>query len=453
MVSDSSRQMSFNQKIRLIILLGALVCFSVFFIVGPMNMLCSQSLSNGVLILIISLLILLFCSLFFMKWQKIKSDVVFGAFVAISAAAIAFRLYLFDAVSNDYTTFLSDWLFKMRSLSGLEPITTPIGDYNMPYLYYLFVVSKLNFNDLYMIKLLSIVFDFVLALGAVKTVSLFTKNDFTLFSIFSTVLFVPTVFLNSAYWAQCDGIYVALSVWALYFALSKRPKTSMAFFALAFSFKIQTIFILPIIIFLLLKGKISLKHLAVFPIVFILTLLPSLLCGRSFYDTFSIYISQTSSYPYLTLNCPTFWALFPSSQFENFSSAALFLAGAACLAFGIYIYTKKDALNTKLLLDAAFIFVLLMPFFLPRMHERYFYFAEIFSVIYVFLNQKRLFVSPLICFTGYCVYSAYLFGSSLFSLSFLTIINAAVLIYVIKKFADDINLNTVQSTQTTKECC
>ena len=52
----------------------------------------------------------------------------------------------------------------MRLLPGVEPITTPIGDYNMPYLYYLFFISRTNLYDLYMIKILSVVFDFVLAL-------------------------------------------------------------------------------------------------------------------------------------------------------------------------------------------------------------------------------------------------------------------------------------------------
>ncbi len=442
----------FSKGVRIALSASALVCFALFFLSGPYEMLSQRATADAVFILAISLLIMLFCSLFFSFRFEVKSDLMFASFLVTAAAALALRLYVFDAISTDYTNFLSRWLAQMRLLPGVEPITTPIGDYNMPYLYYLFFISRTSFYDLYMIKILSVVFDFVLALGAVKLVRLFTKNDITALLAFFGALFAPTLFLNSAYWAQCDGIYTALSVWALYFALSKRPKTSIVFFALAFSFKMQAIFILPVIIFLVLKHKISLKHLIWFPVTFFATLVPSLLCGRSFYDTFSIYIDQTSSYPGLTLNCPSFWALFSKYDFDIFGTAALFLAGAVCFIFIVFVANYKDRLSDTLLFDAAFILVLLMPFFLPRMHERYFYLAEALSIIYVLIHTKRLFVSPLVLFTGYCVYSAFIFGKEIVALETLAVVNAAVIIYVIKKFADDLAITSAVSGEK-KECC
>jgi len=450
MFSLKSKSFLSANAVKIALSAAALVCFAVFFIAGPYEMLSQRSSSDAVFLLVVSLLIMLFCSLFFIFKFEVKSELVFASFLVIAAAALALRFYVFDAISTDYTNFLSRWLAQMRLLPGVEPITTPIGDYNMPYLYYLFFISRTNLYDLYMIKILSVVFDFVLALGSAKLISLFTKNEFAPLLAFFGALFAPTLFLNSAYWAQCDGIYTALSVWALYFALSKRPKTSVVFFALAFSFKMQAIFVLPVIIFLVLKHKISLKHLVWFPVTFFLSLVPSLLCGRSFYDTFSIYIDQTSSYPELTLNCPTLWALFSKHDFDIFGTAALFVAGAAVFVFIVFVCSYKDKLNNTLLFDAAFILVLLMPFFLPRMHERYFYLAEALSLIYVLIHTKRLFVSPLVLFTGYCVYSAFIFGKDIFSLEFLAVINAAVIIYVLKKFVDDIRAVPAKNQ---KECC
>ena len=426
--------------LRLVFAAAVLICFAVFFFLGSQQMLYSSNSADTVFVFAISVLILVLCAAFFLYFKKIKSDIAFTALIAIAAAALVLRLFLFDHQSGDYNVFLSQWISQMRTLPGVKPITTPIGDYNMPYLYFLFFVSRVKLYDLYLIKLFSVVFDFVLALGAVKLVGLFSKSDGASIAAFCAVLFMPTLFLNSAYWGQCDVIYTALSVWALYFALKGRPVASVVFFALAFSFKIQTIFILPIIIFLILKHKISLKHLVFFPVTFFLTLLPSLLCGRNFYDTFSIYIDQTSSYPSLTLNCPTLWALFPESEFDVFGSAALFLSGGLCLAFGVFVYTKKDKLNSKLLFDTAFIFTLIIPFLLPRMHERYFYLAEAMSAIYIILHKDRILVAPAIAFTGYCVYSAYLFGNLPLSLEILSIANAAVIIYVLKKFAEDLSL-------------
>lgn len=417
---------------------AAVLCFCAFFIISPMQTFEQNTFANSFCILFVCLAVLLLCSLFFGKFIKIENPIIFGALIAIGAAALALRLYLFDSASGDYNNFLSRWIDQMRSLPGVEAIVQPIGDYNMPYLYFLFGVSRLPIYDLYLIKLFSVIFDFVMAFGISKIVFEFTNSLIKVAAAFTLTLFVPTVFLNSSMWGQCDSIYAALCIWALYFALSKKSRTSVVFFALAFSVKMQSIFILPIIIFLALKNKIKLSHLVYFPLVFVATLVPAILCGRSIYDSFSIYINQTSSYPNLTLNCPTLWAFFPEEGFDIFGTAALFLAGAGVLCFCIYLYYNRAKLDTTLLLDAAYLFTLLIPFLLPRMHERYFYLAEVLSVIYMLLHKKRSFIPPLILFTSFSCYCAYLFGYRIFSLSELSIINAVVIFYLFYKFIGDI---------------
>ncbi len=422
---------------RLILGAGVLICFAVFFLTGPMRALNGGAFIDFAIILTVCELVLLATAFVFSSILPIKSNVVFASALAVAAAGLALRLYYFNAASGDYNSFLSVWIEEMRSLPGTQPIVKSIGDYNMPYLYFLFFVSRSQMNDLYAIKLLSVVFDFVLALGVSAIIYRYKKNDLYPLISFTAALFVPTVFLNSAYWGQCDSIYAALCVLALCFALYKKSAISMVFFALAFSFKIQTVFILPIVLILVLRHKIKLRDLLFFPATFIATLIPAMLCGRSFYDTFSIYLKQTESYPALTLNCPTFWALFPDNEFETFGTAALFLAGAVCLVFMVYLYKNRSKLDDTLLFDAAFIFVLIMPFFLPRMHERYFYLAEIFSVIYAFVHKKRFF--PLfIILSSFNCYCVYLFGYQISQFEYFAVLNLAIIIYVTKKFADDV---------------
>lgn len=423
----------------IIISAGAVLCFCVYFLISPMRVLEQNSFANSFCILFVCLAVLILCSLFFRKLIKIESPIIFGALIAISAAALAIRLYFFDSASGDYNSFLSRWVGEMRFLPGVEAIVRPIGDYNMPYLYFLFGVSRSEVYDLYLIKLLSVVFDFVLALGISKIVYKFTNSIINVAAAFTLTLFIPTVFLNSAMWAQCDAIYSALCIWALYFALSKKSRASVVFFALAFSFKMQSIFIFPVIIFLVLKNKIKLSHLLYFPATFVATLLPAILCGRSIYDTFSIYINQTNSYPALTLNCPTFWSFFPEESFSLFGTAALFLAGAGVLLFCVYLYYNRAKLDTALLFDAAYLFTLLIPFFLPRMHERYFYLAEALSVAYMLMHRKRAFIPPLLLFTTFDCYCAYLFSYRFFELWELSIINAVVIFYLFYKFIGDVS--------------
>ncbi len=434
---DKLKSGGYSSVLRIILIAFAAACFSVYFLISPMEILTANKIADGIYVLIFSILTLLFSSVFLFFFGKVKNDIVFGAFIAVAAAAIALRLYFFNEISNDYIQYLSRWLNEMRSLPGVLPLTTPIGDYNMPYLYFLFGVSRIEIYDLYQIKIFSIFFDLILALGSMKIVSLFSKSDVAKLLTFAATLFVPTVFLNSAFWGQCDGIYAALCIWGLYFGLKSKGIPSVIFFALAFSFKIQSIFILPVIIFLILSDKIKLKELLLFPVTFFITLLPALLCGRSFYDTFSIYIDQTSSYPSLTLNCPTLWAFFPEDYFDTFGTAALFLAGAVVLVFCIYIYQNREKLNNTLLFDIAFILVLLIPFVLPRMHERYFYLAEVLCVVYALLHRNRFAFPPLIILTSFFCYYAYLFGYRLISLEHSAFINLALILYLCKKLYDD----------------
>ncbi len=440
------KDLDFDTLLRIILSLGAVLCFSVFFISTLMGELSSQSMADAIVCLLVSAVLIAFTSVFFTNGIKIRSHIIFAAALCVSAAALALRLYLFNEVSNDYTSFLSAWLSRMRELSGVKPIVEPIGDYNMPYLYFLFGISRTQLFDLYQIKLLSVVFDFILAAGIAKLISLFTKSEYTSVFVFFFTLFVPTVFLNSAFWAQCDGIYAALCIWALYFGLKGSSKPSVIFFALAFSFKIQSIFILPIIIFLVIKKNIKLIDLLYFPLTFVLTLIPAILCGRNLYDTFSIYLNQTSSYPHLTLNCPTIWALFPEEGFEALLSAALYLAGAVAVVFCLYLYKSKEKLNTALIFDAAYLFTLLLPFFLPRMHERYFYLAEVLAVVYILLHRKRFWAPLILIFTSFSCYCAYLFGYRIFSLSQLTLANAIAILFLLKAFYEDISAQKAPTT-------
>ncbi len=426
---------------RIIIGIVSLLCLCLFFVSGPMPQLLQTGVAETVIIFIFSILLLVCVYLAFDFLFKTRDAVTLLAILIISAAAIILRLFLFDEVSSDYTNFLSHWLAEMRSLSGVEAIARPIGDYNMPYLYFLFILSKSELYDLYMIKLFSVVFDFVLALGVSAMVLELKNNKFAGIAAYCAALFLPTVFLNSAHWGQCDSIYAALIVWAMYFALKGHGKSASVFFALAFSFKIQTIFALPIIIFLVLRNKIRLKQLLLFPATFVLTLLPALLCGRSFYDTFSIYLKQTESYPKLTLNCPTLWALFPEDVFEPFGSASLYLAGAVVLLAILFIYKNRGKLGLTELFDVLFVFSLIFPFFLPRMHERYFYLAEILSVIYVLIHKGR-FLPLLINLTSFSCYCAFLFGYRISSLSYLAIANFIIIIYVAYRFYIDLSNKT-----------
>jgi Gpi18-like mannosyltransferase len=57
-------------------------------------------------------------------------------------------------------------------------------------------------------------------------------------------------------------------------------------------------------------------------------------------------------------------------------------------------------------------FALLSPFLLPRMHERYFYSADVLSILYAFYFPRRWFVPLLVIGSSFLSYLPFLFGGT-----------------------------------------
>lgn len=362
------------------------------------------ALSAGLFVLVVVFLLF--------RMNLIRDLRAFAFVIALAAGAAALRVFPLDFESNDYTAFLSEWVKFFRARGGFPGLRERIGDYNFPYLYFLAFFSILPLEDLYLIKLLSIAFDLMVAVYVLLLVSLNNKKPLALLSAFFLPLYLPTVWVNSALWAQCDSIYTAFGLMGLYYGLKGRPWLSVAAAALAFSFKLQIIFLLPIYAILLIARKIRMRHLGMFPLTYLVTVLPALLLGRPLIDVVKIYTNQVGTYSaYLTLNAPSIYALFPRTENAAFFSPAGILGASALLVFLLYYSFLRRALLTDraILLMAAFM-VIAVPFLLPSMHERYFYLADVLSVVTAFLIPRRFYLPLLTQYGSWSGYSNYLLG-------------------------------------------
>ena len=196
------------------------------------------------------------------------------------AAVFLLRIPLLPKETADYQVFLAPWVDFFRTY-GFEGLSMSVGNYNPPYLYFLALFSYLDMPPLYPIKLLSMLFDVLLAWSVLKLVSLYTENRKARFASFFAVLVLPTVVLNGAYWGQCDSIYVFFGLIGIYCALSEKPVRAMLCIAASLAFKLQAVFIMPIFFVFLVDGRIKLRHLPIFPAAYVLYLLPPVLLGRS----------------------------------------------------------------------------------------------------------------------------------------------------------------------------
>jgi len=343
--------------------------------------------------------------------EGLITDLLSFSFSALLAGcALLARLLPLELHSADYDVFLYEWVEFYRSNGGFSALMLSIGDYNFPYLYFLAFFSYLNINQLYLIKALSIIFDILLALYAMRLIALSDRRRYIRFSAYFAVLLLPTVWMNSAWWAQCDSIYTAFMLMALYYGLKRRGWLSVAFAAIAFSFKLQSVFLLPIYMILLIARRVNWKQLFAFPAVYLLTVFPAVFAGRRLIDALTIYIHQTEQYSdYLTLNAPSIFAFVDQQGKTTLFSALGILAAFVFLLFlFLYAFLRRNKLDDGVIVLMAGAMALFVPFFLPSMHERYFYLADIMTLVCAF-SAVRLWPAPvLVEFGSWTGYHAYL---------------------------------------------
>ncbi len=365
--------------------------------------------------------------------------------IAICALLLGLALFLriccLDYASGDYNTFLVKWAAFFRENGGFAALSEPIGDYNVPYLYFLAAISYTGLPDLYMIKFFSIVFELLSAWG----VFLLTQHLVTakqepgagyflpgfishapLIAFFIT-LFLPTAFFNGAVWGQCDSIYAAFVLFSIYAALQRKGGQAVILIAIAFSFKLQAVFVLPLFLIFLFTRHVKWYQLFLFPLVYCIICLPAILLGRPFLDVFTIYLHQTSSYPALTLNAPSLATFIPATadttMWSKICIAAAFLFVLALVVISII---RRTTLGSRSLFVLGLLFAIGVPLLLPHMHERYFYLAEVMSIVWACARIDRIFLPALIQVASLSGYHAYLaaryiypmkYGAVLFCLS------------------------------------
>lgn len=329
---------------------------------------------------------------------------------ALLAAAFVLRGLCLSYETLDYQNFLAVWVDFFRQNGGLAALGMPIGNYNVPYLFFLALFSQSSIPDLYLIKLLSIFFDVVLAWSAMQLAGCFVRASAQRLACFFLVLFWPTVVLNGALWGQCDSIYVAFAVLSVWLALSGHPMLAMASIAVSFSFKLQAVFVMPVFLLFLLARRIKIWHFLVFPPVCVLMVLPAVLAGRPLWESLTISLSQTGSIgDGLNYNSPSVFALFSDVQNPELAGKLGILAAALVIVLlAILVWRRRDSCSNRALLLSAALLAVAIPFFLPHMHERYFFAADILTLALA-LVDLRLTPLPLLCeFASLLGYHAYL---------------------------------------------
>lgn len=346
----------------------------------------------------------------YLKKSSTKKNII-----KISIFALLIRSTLLIFESGDYTMFLSKWCEYLKSNGGFKAIVSIEADYNAVYLYFLAFFTYLPIKYLYSIKILSIIFDFVMALGAYLITYEFYKDDenvkvYQTLS-FAAVLFMPTVILNSSFWAQCDSIYAAFVVFSLYFMLKKKYNTSFILYAVAITFKLQAIFLLPVYGLLYLKNKeFSIFKFLWIPIVNFLLYIPAIILGKPISSVFDAYFTQVNNYDYKTVfGYPNIYNFFPLDAVYLIKPGIIFTMCFLVVVALIVLYTRKK-INNEDIIELSIGIIFLVTYFLPKMHERYAFVAEVLVVIYFIISKKNQNATMIAMLVALATYGAGLMG-------------------------------------------
>lgn len=351
------------------------------------------------------------------------------------ALSLALRFSLFGYQSADYKEFVSKW-YDFIAQHGFEAFAHDFANYNPPYLYMMAIAIYLFpfVPKIIAIKSISAILDFLLGAFVYKLITL--KYPASVLPVFGylAVLFAPTVFLNSSCWGQADAIYTAFLVACLYWICTEKQWLALATFGFALAIKAQAIFFAPVLFALLLKGKLSWKPFLLIPIIYLLTLVPAWIAGRNFLDLLLIYANQSNTYHELSKHAPNFYIWFPDSAYDYIYPAGLVLGLSVAFLIIAGLIKSQRVVDRDLIVQMTFVFVLAVPYFLPKMHERYFYAADVLAIVYAFYFPKYFYVPIVVIFCSFLSYLPYLFGIDV-PLNVVSVVLGSMLVVVVHHFA------------------
>ena len=312
----------------------------------------------------------------------------FAAAGLLLAAAV--RYPLLQHRSRDYDEAFSPWYDFIVANGHFAAMQYDFADYNTPYLYLLAAAALLfpALPKMLAVKAVLVLFDFLLAFFVSRSVRRRYPDSKALpFLAGLLTLFLPGVLLNAAMWGQSDPIYTTFLLAGFLLLLRDRPVWAFAAFGLALSFKLQAFFLAPAIWWLSTRKPLGWRPPLAGAAVFLLALFPAWFAGRPFYDLLLIYPGQTVEHSFLSRGAPTLWSWI-SNDWYAFWPLGLLLAALPVLGVAALVAKSRTALDDERLVTLAAGSLLLLPFILPKMHERYFFPAEVFALLLAFWRPR-----------------------------------------------------------------
>lgn len=322
---------------------------------------------------------------------------------ALILLAVLVRLALFDFVSGNMQKWIVPW-FDYLNEHGYRALADNMpngegyeelgGNYTPAYYYLLLLATQFDrwVPKLYLIKMISVAFDAVAAGFMYRIVRLTAPAISPWVGVFA-VLFAPTVLLNGSLWGQCDVIPHSLLLGCVYFTLVRRPWAALLCIGAAISVKATPIFLFPYLLLLILRAAWPWFAPALVPLVYAAVMAPAAAIGRPVTELATVYVTQSQFFDRLSMDSPNLYYFMSNEHYRVIAVAGAAVTVAVCLVYAFASRWRQVVLTPRFLLLAATLSVAMVPFLLPKMHDRYFFAADLVSIGLALSDRRRWFVA------------------------------------------------------------
>ena len=348
-------------------------------------------------------------------------------------SSLVLRYGLIDFGSGDLDVFSSWYDFQVNN-GYFYALKHKFSPYTPAYHYLLVFSSFLGLPKIVAIKLISIIFDFVCAFFVYKIVRLkYPEGMAPIFAALLT-LFSPTVVINGSFWGQSDVIYTTGLLACIYFLLTKRKNYGFFAFGLALAFKLQAIFLMPLLLVLFVRKEASWKSFFLIPLVYLASIMPAWAVGRPLDELLLIYVEQAGMFKELTMSAPNLYQWIPQTYYDIFHPAGIVCTGLLVCGLAVVALKSRVNITKEMLILLATLSVTACPYFLPNMHERYFFAADVISIVFAFYSPRHFYIPVVIGMSSFFAYFPFLFNSKAELLPYLAFAMLAVIIILGREF-------------------
>jgi len=323
------------------------------------------------------------------------------------------RVLFLPANTIDMKVFNLKWYDYIVAHGILDAMGDEFANYTPPYLYLLSLatLTRTFIPSLTAIKLIPIIFDLFNASLVYQIVKTKFGSGIETWLAAALVWLLPTVVINGSFWGQVDALYTCFLLLSLLCILNEKPIGAILAFSVSFSIKAQAVFFLPFFALLFFKQKVRWQYFLLIPLVYFLMMLPAALAGRSLSSLALAYVTQGGTFTQASMNAATPYFLLPQSAYRMSLLAGIPLAGILLLIWVVYYGIKQYAISPKLIVASALLSLALTPYLLPKMHDRYFYPADVLSLVAVFFAPELWFVPIVYQMISLLSYSPFLFSA------------------------------------------